>query len=153
MDHTESYFNFYIDFKRQYAEQLTSTYFQTFLLWLLCYLTLFIPIPNFNERFMGSVTALLVLAALLGNLEKSLPKSSQLSFIDFWFIWYILNIFVIILFHVVIEKLVNIRCFEKFTSKIQLKDFINKIAICTFAAIIFLFNCFYFLMSIRHSYS
>ena len=102
---TDSFLEFYLEFDRLYGDQLSSTFFQTFILWLLAYLTLFIPVRNLNEWFMGSVTALLVLAALLGTLEENLPKSSQMKLIDMWFLWYIINIFFIIIFHVVIENL------------------------------------------------
>ena len=91
-----TYFVFCLKFRRLYVDHLMTTFFQTFILWLLAYLTLFIPIENLNERFMGAVTALLVLASLLGSMENNLPKSSQMNFIDYWFLWYIINIFFII---------------------------------------------------------
>ena len=127
-------------FKRLYFDQLTTTYFQTFLLWLLAYLTLFLPIRSLNERFMGSVTALLVLAALLGSLENKLPKTSQMKMIDFWFLWYIINIFLLILYHVLLE---TISC------KFEKKERVNLKVALTLPFLIIVFNLMYFYISIQ----
>ena len=125
-----------MEFERLYVDQLTSTFFQTFILWLLAYLTLFIPVGNLNERFMGSVTALLVLASLLGTMEDNLPKSNQTKCIDIWFLCYIINIFLIIIFHVILENL---------SSKSRKK--VNRIFSYIFPAITFVFNVGYFSVS------
>ena len=139
---TQSFFEFQMEFERLYVDQLTSTFFQTFILWLLAYLTLFIPVGNLNERFMGSVTALLVLASLLGTMEDNLPKSNQTKCIDIWFLCYIINIFLIIIFHVILENL---------SSKSRKK--VNRIFSYIFPAITFVFNVGYFSVSmIQESY-
>ena len=52
---------------------------------------------------MGAVTALLVLAALLSSIDDQLPKTAYFKFVDLWFNWFIANIFVIILIHVIID--------------------------------------------------
>ena len=136
---TNSLFEFSLKFERLYVDQLTSTFFQTFILWLLAYLTLFIPVGNLNERFMGSVTALLVLASLLGTMEDNLPKSNQTKCIDIWFLCYIINIFFIIIFHVVLENL---------SSKSRRK--VNRMFSVIFPAITFVFNVGYFSVSMLH---
>ena len=64
---------------------------------------MFIHESDFSNRFMGAVTALLVLAALLASLGESLPKTAYFKFIDVWFNWFIMNIFVIILIHIIID--------------------------------------------------
>ena len=131
-----------MEFERLYVDQLTSTFFQTFILWLLAYLTLFIPVGNLNERFMGSVTALLVLASLLGTMEDNLPKSNQTKCIDIWFLCYIINIFLIIIFHVFLENL---------SSKSKKK--VNRIFSFIFPVITFVFNAGYFSLSmLQESY-
>ena len=66
---------------------------------------MFIDEKDFSNRFMGAVTALLVLAALLASLGDLLPKTAYFNFIDVWFNWFIGNILVIILIHVVIDYL------------------------------------------------
>ena len=50
---------FFDRFSHIYLKQLTSIFFQTILLWLVSYLTLYIDIRDFSNRFMGSVTSLL----------------------------------------------------------------------------------------------
>jgi hypothetical protein len=98
-------FVFTVEFQRLYKQHLLSTFLQSFLLWLLSYMTLFIDIADFSNRFMGAVTALLVLAALLGSLQATLPKTAYFKVIDIWFNWYVSNIFFIILIHVIVDHL------------------------------------------------
>ena len=138
----DSFFVFSMDFNRLFIEQLASSYFQTFMLWLLAYLTLFIPIHNLSDRFMGSVTALLVLASLLGSMDGSLPKSAKMKLIDFWFLWYIINIFSIIVFHVVMENL------EKKAYSTKKKEVMNKTMSFILPCLVLSFNIVYFSLSI-----
>ena len=84
--------------------QIFSTFFPTFLLWLLAYATLFIDTNDFDNRFQGSVTALLVLAALLNSITTSLPKTAYFKLIDLWFFWHTIGIFLMIIFHIVLAK-------------------------------------------------
>ena len=56
---------FTVKLQHLYQQQLAQSYFQSLLLWLLAYLTLYIDVDNFNNRFMGSVTALLVMTSLM----------------------------------------------------------------------------------------
>ena len=72
-------------------------------LWLLSYSTLFIKLNDFNDRFIGTVTALLVMTSLLGSINMTLPRTSYFKFIDLWFLWYIANIFSIITFHIIVD--------------------------------------------------
>ena len=46
------------------------------------YLTLFIDVKDFNNRFMGAITGFLVFASLLSSLISSLPKSAVLKMAD-----------------------------------------------------------------------
>ena len=80
-----------------------TTFFQSFLLWILAYITLFINVEDFSNRFVGAVTALLVLAALLSSIGDTLPKTAYFKFVDLWFNWFIANIFFIILIHIIID--------------------------------------------------
>ena len=101
---TNTSFTYTIKFKRLFAQHLMTTFFQSFLLWLLAYITLFINENDFSNRFMGAVTALLVLAALLSSMENKLPTTAYFKLIDLWFNWFIVNIFLIILIHVLIDN-------------------------------------------------
>ena len=69
-------FIYSFQFQRLYGHHLITTFFQSFLLWALAYLTLFIHEEDFSNRFMGAVTALLVLAALLSSIGDILPKTA-----------------------------------------------------------------------------
>ena len=100
---TETSFIYTVHFQRLSAQHLLTTFLQSFLLWLLAYITLYIDIEDFSDRFMGAVTTLLVLAALLSSLGATLPKTAYFKFIDLWFNWFVINIVVIILIHVIVD--------------------------------------------------
>ena len=97
----ESKFIYSIKLERLYMQTLTTTFFQSFLMWALAYFTLFIKISDFGNRFMGALTSLLVLAALLSSINSSLPQTSCFKHIDVWFFWFIINIGIIIFVHIV----------------------------------------------------
>ena len=96
---TRSEVRIIIHLKRQYEYHLSQSYFQSFLLGVLAYLTFWIDVSNFSDRcidllpffsfrtsfaclssltfrFMGSLTCLLVLASLMSTLTSQLPKTS-----------------------------------------------------------------------------
>ena len=102
-----SSFVYTVLFQRLYQQHLLSTFLQSFLLWLLAYMTLYIDIVDFSNRFMGSVTSLLVLTSLHGSMEDSLPKTAYFKDIDIWFNWFLTNIFLIILNHVLVDYLLK----------------------------------------------
>ena len=98
------HFEYRINMRRDYTNQIINTLFPTLLLWLLAYSTLFINTDNFNNRFMGSVTSLLVLTSLRGSINSGLPKTSYLKYIDVWFLWYTTSILLIIISHIAMDK-------------------------------------------------
>ena len=153
-------FEFTIQMKRNYINQVINTIFPTCLLCMLAFSTLFINIENFNNRFMGSVTSLLVLASLLGSINSGLPKTSYFKNIDLWFLWYITIIFTIIIAHVIIDNVsvgksgkfctVNTMDPENFDSKPKKnsrRNIINKIIIIIIALLNIIFNVMYFFNS------
>ena len=73
---TRSEIEITINLARQYTYHLSQSFFQSWLLGFLAYLTFWIDIQDFTDRFMGSLTALLVLASLMSTLTESLPKTS-----------------------------------------------------------------------------
>ena len=103
----ETSFTYSISFQRMYISHLSSTYFQTFLMWFLAYLMLFIRIEDFSNRFMGTVTALLVLVALLSSIADKLPQTSYFKFIDIWFTFYIINIIFLIMFAIFVDSVLT----------------------------------------------
>ena len=101
----ETSFIFTIHFERLYWQYLLTAFLQSFLFLVLAYLTLFIDLSNFNNRFMGSLTCLLVLVALLSHVTRDVPKTAYFKNIDVWYNWFIINIFTIILVHVLVDSL------------------------------------------------
>ena len=104
-DSQRSRLNYTIILKRQYVNQLLSLFLPSWLIWLVAYLTFFIPLKNFNNRFMGSVTSLLVLTSLLNSVQKTLPETAYFKNIDCWFLWFIFNSIIMIGSHVIIDNL------------------------------------------------
>ena len=103
-DGEQASFIFSITFSRIYSNQLTAAFFPTFLIWLLCYFTLFIQIDSFNERIVAAITVLLVMVALQGTIHSKLPNTSYYKYIDIWCVWNVINIFCITLFHIYLEQ-------------------------------------------------
>ena len=92
---------------RNPINQFLNTFFPTVILWSFGYSTLFIhPDENgFNNRFMGSGTALLVISTLINAVKSDLPKTSYTKFIDIWFLWHVLSVFIIIVYHIVLDRI------------------------------------------------
>ena len=92
-----------VGLRRDHMNQMINTFFPTFMLWMLAYATLFIKLEDFGDRIMVTITALLVLAALLGSISDALPTTSYFKFIDLWFLWYLINIFLITVYHIMLD--------------------------------------------------
>ena len=97
-------FGFVITFDHLYEKQVVNLYFQQFFLWLVSYLTIYIDMNDFSNRFMGTVTALLVLSTLIDNMNSRLSSRANVRLIDIWNIWYILQIILIIVFHILVNR-------------------------------------------------
>ena len=92
---------------RIFGNQLLTTFIPTVILWLFGYSTMFIEPDEdgFSNRFMGAGTALLVVATLLNAVNGDLPQTSYTKFVDFWFLWHVISIFVMIAFHIALDRL------------------------------------------------
>lgn len=100
----DMHFGFGITFAHLYQKQIINLYFQQFFLWIVSYLTIYIDINDFSNRFMGTVTALLVLSTLIDNMNTRLSARAIVRLIDIWNIWYILQIILIIVFHILLNS-------------------------------------------------
>ena len=154
---------FTISMKRNFTNQLLTTFLPTFILWLLAYATLFINTEHSSDRLMVAVTTLLVLAALLSAINKDMPKTSYIKFLDVWFAWHITSIFGLIAYHIgldsrdiVKQKKGNVvarpfsltatrkRKLNARTNKNMSKEAVNRIAIIVTPAINAIFYLVYF---------
>ena len=96
-----------IPMTRIFTNQLLTTFIPTFILWLFGYATLFI-VPDedgFANRFMGAGTALLVIVTLLNAINADLPKTSYMKYIDLWFVWHVVSIFGMIVYHIILDRI------------------------------------------------
>ena len=100
-------FGFVIQFCHLFQKQMTTLYFQLILLWIVAYLTLYINVDDFSNRFMGAVTALLVMSTLMDNINNRLPVSPHTRLIDIWNIWYVGQIVFLIVFHILVNGKVH----------------------------------------------
>ena len=92
---------------RLYANQIITTFIPTLILWFFGYITLFIEPDEdgFSDRFMGAGTALLVTVTLLNAVNNDLPKTSYMKYIDLWFMWHVISVFLMIAYHIVLDRL------------------------------------------------
>ena len=72
-------------------------------------MTLEYDVNDLTNRSRTSVTALLVLVTLFGSItnKSDFPKTSGFKHIDVWFVWFLINIFLIICHHTAISKIEN----------------------------------------------
>ena len=164
----ETKFVIHIVLSRHYMNQILSTFFPTFLLWVLAYSTLLIDVDNFTDRIMVTVTSLLVLVSLLGPISEELPKTSYFMYIHLWFVFYVSDIFMITIYHITLGMVNNdkkqeshesTKIFwiasantrhvlkeEQCTKSIRRKH-INSCAMAIFLALTLTFNVIYFLFT------
>ena len=103
----ETRFIYSIRLERLYLQVVSTTFFQSFLLWVIAYFTLYINITDFSNRFMGALTSLLVMAALLSSINSSLPQTAYFKHIDIWFFCFIMNIVILIFVHILMDVFLN----------------------------------------------
>ena len=102
-------FGFVLKFDHKFHKQIINLYFQQVLLWFVSYFTIYIDVADFSNRFMGTVTALLVLSTLIDNMNTRMPPTANIRLIDIWNIWYIVQIILIIGSHIFINSLLQNR--------------------------------------------
>ena len=158
----ETRFVYNMKLTRLYMQALLTTFFQSFLLWLIAYLTLFINIVDFANRFMGALTSLLVLAALLTNMNSSLPQTAYFKHIDIWFFFFVINIALVVFIHIFVDIFLNWEkdfsaCVTPSMSKIAFEKpgkrkkstMINQAAKVIIAVLMFIFVILYFWITIN----
>ncbi|XP_069974759.1 glutamate-gated chloride channel alpha-like [Penaeus vannamei] len=86
-----------------YATQLVTIFVPTTLINLISFATFCFKWFDFQNRIIVSLTALLVLSTLFGQIAEHLPRTSYFKLIDIWFFFSILFSFVIIIIHTLVE--------------------------------------------------
>ncbi|XP_063600616.1 uncharacterized protein LOC134776794 [Penaeus indicus] len=86
-----------------YATQLVTIFVPTTLINLISFATFCFKWFDFQNRIIVSLTALLVLSTLFGQIADHLPRTSYFKLIDIWFFGSILFSFVIIIIHTLVE--------------------------------------------------
>ena len=149
-------FVFSIAITRIYMNQMLNIFLPIILLWCLAYFTLFIEVDNFSDRFMGCVTALLVLVSIISSANEDLPKTSYFKFIDLWFLWHIAIILLITLFHIFINQIqfnqvepqnfmfADMEKKKEFKNSLRVK--VNRFGIFIFAAVNILFEVMFYIL-------
>lgn len=89
----------------RYEYHLLNSFCPSALMFFLSYSTLFFPISDFNERFMGSLTALLVLVGLFSQASGSYIKTPYFKLIDAWYAVLIMLCFSVVATNSLINKL------------------------------------------------
>ncbi|XP_069980101.1 uncharacterized protein [Penaeus vannamei] len=83
---------------------LMNVYIPSMLLLIVSYVTLYFRVGIFQARVLGSLTALLVMATLFTQASSHLPKTSYFKMVDVWLLTCIFVIFIVIVFHVMIDR-------------------------------------------------
>ena len=126
LDNQNTHFIFTINLSRHWEEHIATTFLQCFILWFTAYMTLFINQHDVNTRLMCAITCLLVFASFYSTFNDDIPKTSYFKMVDLWFNWYLLNIFSIVVLHIVIEFVQNQ---EKRTLTVTPEDLRNNKAV------------------------
>ena len=97
-------YNVNIHLQRDSKDLVLTTFGPTVLFWFLAYLTLFFDTDDISNRSRTSVTVLLVVVSLLSSVKTDFPKTTYFKYIDLWFFWFVMNIFIIISLHIILEN-------------------------------------------------
>ncbi|XP_064087346.1 ligand-gated ion channel 50-like [Macrobrachium nipponense] len=83
---------------------LSSTYLPTFVVAVIGYMTFFFPVNDFSDRFIVSLTGLLVEAAFFMQTSSSIPQTAYIKMIDIWFMFCIVYFFLLMTALLLINK-------------------------------------------------
>ena len=100
-------YTFTIPMIRNNRNQVLTIFVPTIVLWLFGYSTLFIDVDNSSDRFIGAGTSLLVILTLINAISNELPKTSYVKNMDIWFVWHLTTIFVIIAYHIFLDRVMK----------------------------------------------
>jgi hypothetical protein len=154
-----------IPFYRVSTNQLVKTFLPTFLLCFLGYATLMVDIDYSSDRFIGSVTLMLVLTTWISIINADLPKTTYVKMIDGWFVWHVVISFLIIIYHIALDRLgkmsfrTNIIQVQEIEQEIgqhsnemvhgkDIKNQVNRVILVIFFFLNFIFYALYWILSL-----
>ncbi|XP_076041999.1 uncharacterized protein LOC143025904 [Oratosquilla oratoria] len=100
-----------VPLKRRSGYAILNIYTPSLILLIISFVTLFFRPQIFEVRVMTALTSLLVMATLFTQVSASLPKTSYFKMVDIWLLFCIAIIFIIIVFHSIIDIKVNEEAF------------------------------------------
>ncbi|XP_068220072.1 uncharacterized protein [Palaemon carinicauda] len=101
---------------------LSSTYLPTFIVTAIGYMTFYFPVDDFSDRFIVSLTGLLVEAAFFMQTSSSIPQTAYIKMIDIWFMFCIVYFFLLMTSLLLINKcLENSRKENKSSEEVTLE--------------------------------
>ena len=107
---SSSKFIFSLVLQRNYFDAVKMIFFPSCLLWALAYASLLIKVDDFTNRNRMSITVLLALVTLFGStsIKQDFPTTTYFKYIDLWFTWYLTSIFLIIVHHTMIGRMIEL---------------------------------------------
>ena len=84
---------------------LLNSFTPSFLIYVICFATLFFPVNHFNERVMVSLTSLLVLAALFTQASNASVRTSYFKYLDIWYVALTIFCFLVVMVNIILYKL------------------------------------------------
>ncbi|XP_069944811.1 glutamate-gated chloride channel alpha-like [Cherax quadricarinatus] len=94
-----------LEFSNLFGYYISTTFVPSLMLVIVCYLTLFFDLADFQDRIMVSLTAMLLLATFFSQTSLTMPRTSYLKLIDVWYLALISEDFLIIVVLVLVENL------------------------------------------------
>ncbi|XP_068250250.1 uncharacterized protein [Palaemon carinicauda] len=109
MDNTKFYSEarIIIPLRRLYGYAILNIYTPSLVLLVVSYITLFFRPTIFDVRMMSALTAQLVIATFFSQVSSTLPKTSYFKMVDVWLLFCIGITFLVIIFHAVVDSLIN----------------------------------------------
>ena len=119
----------------QYSFHLLNTFMPALMIVFISYSTFFIPVEEFNERIMVSLTSLLVMAAFFNQAANNILRTPYLKLLDVWYVSVIAFCFAAVVLQVAVNRICRSRLTSDAasTSSRQRAEKMNRIGALVFA--------------------
>ena len=112
------FFGVDIHLQTLYGFHILNSFTPSLLILLISYASLFFPIPDFNERVMVSLIALLVLAAFFTQASNASVRTPYFKLLDIWYVVLIFYCFIIVMFNAVLHKMYSDQIWNEKRNKV-----------------------------------